>query len=104
MVSEFDRRRQRIVGALDDMQGLPYVRPRGGFYVFPSVGDLGVSGNTFAEFLLDNYFVAVVPGSAFGPSGEGFIRIAYSVPLQELEEASRRLGGACDELRNRRGR
>jgi aminotransferase len=87
---EYNRRRELIVGGLNQL-GLPTVEPRGAFYAFPSVAVTGMDAETFAQKLLDEEKVAVVPGTAFGPGGEGFVRCSYATAYEKLEEALHRL-------------
>lgn len=87
---EFAARRHVLLHGLRTI-GLPCVEPRGAIYAFPSVAHLGYSAQAFSERLLLEERVAVVPGNAFGPSGEGHVRIAYTVSLTVLEEALERL-------------
>jgi aminotransferase len=98
MLAEFDRRRQLIVEGLRAIRPLSFVSPKGGFYVFPSVQHLGMDGDEFASFMLDEYFVALVPGSVFGPRSKHFIRISYSTSYEDLQEALVRLKQACRRL------
>lgn len=88
MVREYDRRRRFLMSALKEMD-LPCVEPKGAFYAFPMVP--AESSEAFAEGLLKKHRVAVVPGSAFGKSGEGHIRISYAVEMETLREAVERL-------------
>ncbi|MCG0277294.1 MAG: aminotransferase class I/II-fold pyridoxal phosphate-dependent enzyme [Thermanaeromonas sp.] len=90
MVEQYDQRRRLVVSRLRDM-GLDCFEPKGAFYVFPSISVTGLSSEEFAERLLKEEKVAVVPGNAFGPSGEGFIRCSYATSLQELMEALNRI-------------
>ncbi len=90
MVGEYNRRRQLIVGGLNTL-GLDCFEPRGAFYAFPSVARSGMDENEFAERLLQEEQVAVVPGSAFGESGQGFARICYATAYEKIEEALNRL-------------
>ncbi len=90
MVEEYDRRRHVIVKGLRDM-GLSCFEPKGAFYVFPSIKITGMTSEEFAEKLLTEEQVAVVPGSAFGAHGEGYIRCCYATSLGEIEEALRRM-------------
>lgn len=90
MVSEYDKRRRLIVNGLEDL-GLPCFQPRGAFYVFPSIKGTGMSSEEFCESLLFEEKVAVVPGSAFGRSGEGFIRCCYAASQNEIEEGLERM-------------
>ena len=91
MVGEYDRRRKLVVNALNAM-GLPCAEPHGAFYAFPKIGGTGMNDETFAERLLHEHQVAVVPGNVFGPSGEGHVRCSYATALPLLEEALERMG------------
>jgi aminotransferase len=86
MVEEYDRRRRMFVDGLNRI-GLPTFEPRGAFYAFPDVSDTGLSSQVFSERLLFEEQVAVVPGDAFGPSGEGHVRACYATSHEQLEEA-----------------
>jgi aminotransferase len=90
MVAEYDRRRQVIVKGFNDI-GLPTVEPRGAFYCFPRVSAVGMSDGAFAEQLLLEERVALVPGSAFGDTGRGHVRACYAAPMDEIEEALARI-------------
>lgn len=90
MVNEYRRRRNFIASALADM-GLDCHRPLGAFYAFPSVSRFGLSSRDFALKLLHEERVAVVPGTAFGECGEGFLRCAYATSLENIKEAMRRI-------------
>lgn len=89
MVAEYDRRRKLVVRELNDM-GLPCAEPHGAFYAFPHVGGTGMNDETFAERLLMEERVAVIPGSAFGEAGAGHVRICYAQRYELLEEAMER--------------
>ena len=91
MVKEYDRRRKVMVKGLRDI-GLSCFEPRGAFYAFPSIKVTGMTSEEFAEKLLVEEKVAVVPGSAFGRCGEGYIRCCYAASLTEIEEALKRMG------------
>jgi aminotransferase len=71
--------------------GLPTFEPQGAFYAFPRVDQLGVSSAEFAERLLMEQHVAVVPGEAFGPSGQGFVRACYATSMDQIEAALDRI-------------
>jgi aminotransferase len=86
MVGEYDRRRRMFVDGLNRI-GLPTVEPQGAFYAFPRIAGTGLTSDAFAERLLFEHRVAVVPGSAFGPSGEGYVRASLATSYQGLEEA-----------------
>ncbi len=90
MVAEYDRRRKLVVGALNAM-GLACVEPKGAFYAFPQIGSTGMNDETFAERLLMEERVAVIPGSAFGEAGAGHVRICYAQRYDLLEEAIDRM-------------
>ena len=90
-VAEFDRRRRLMVKGLNSM-GLTTCEPKGAFYVFPSVRSTGLDDIAFAERLLDEEKVAVIPGSAFGECGRGHVRMCYASPYNLLEEALERIG------------
>ncbi len=90
MVAEYDRRRRVIVDGLR-AAGLPCFEPRGAFYAFPDIRSTGLTSEEFSEKLLFEEKVAVVPGSAFGQCGEGFVRCAYAASLEDIEEALRRI-------------
>ncbi|MBI2975794.1 MAG: aminotransferase class I/II-fold pyridoxal phosphate-dependent enzyme [Chloroflexi bacterium] len=90
MVGEYDRRRRLIVGGLNTL-GLDCFEPRGAFYAFPSIARSGMDDNEFAERLLQEEEVAAVPGSAFGSSGSGFVRMSYATAYEKIEEALNRL-------------
>ncbi len=90
MVKEYDSRRRFIVKKLNEI-GLPCFEPKGAFYAFPSIEATGMSSEEFAERLLMEERVAVVPGSAFGQCGEGFVRCCYATSLANIEEALKRM-------------
>lgn len=86
MVAEYDRRRKLIVSGLNRL-GLDTFEPRGAFYAFPRVRVSGMDDDTFANRLLQEEHVAVVPGSAFGAGGDGFVRCSYATKYEKIEEA-----------------
>jgi aminotransferase len=90
MIAEYDRRRKLIVGGLNEL-GLPTFEPRGAFYAFPQISVTGMDDDTFAQLLLEEEKVAVVPGSAFGSGGEGFVRCSYATAYEKIEEALHRM-------------
>jgi aminotransferase len=91
MVEDYNRRRLVIVKGLNKI-GFPCFEPRGAFYAFPSIKGTDMTSEEFAEKLLIEEKVAVVPGSAFGQGGEGYIRCCYATSLAEIEEALSRMG------------
>ena len=90
MAVQFGMRRGLMVGSLNRM-GLTCADPLGAFYVFPSIRSTGLSSDEFCQRLLEEQKVAVVPGNAFGQSGEGHVRISYSYSVEHLIEALRRI-------------
>ncbi len=90
MTDEYDQRRKLIVKRLNET-GLACFEPKGAFYAFPSVESTGLTSEEFSEGLLKEENVAVVPGSVFGDSGEGFVRCAYAASLEDIEEAMTRI-------------
>jgi aminotransferase len=90
MVASYDDRRRRFVAGLN-AAGLPTYEPKGAFYAFPRITRTGLSSDEFAEKLLFEEKVAVVPGSAFGSAGEGFVRCTYATAQEKLDEAVERI-------------
>ena len=90
MRESYNQRRRYVVNELNDM-GLRCFEPFGAFYVFPSIRHLNMTSDEFATRLLETEKLAVVPGTAFGTCGEGFIRISYAYSLEELKEALNRI-------------
>ena len=90
MVEDYNRRRLVMVRGLCDI-GLSCFEPRGAFYAFPSIKSTGMSSEEFAEKLLVEEKVAVVPGNAFGKCGEGYIRCCYATSLEDIKEALDRI-------------
>lgn len=97
MRAEYNRRRLFLLDAFRKM-GLSCFEPFGAFYVFPRIREFGVSSDDFATWLLKDEKLAVVPGTAFGASGEGFIRISYAYSLENLKKAIERLGNFVTKL------
>jgi aminotransferase len=90
MRDEYNRRRKLIVAGLNQL-GLPTFEPHGAFYAFPNVAITGMDVETFAQKLLSEERVAVVPGSSFGAGGEGYVRCSYATAYEKIEEALRRM-------------
>ena len=100
MRKEYDGRRRLMVKRLNDI-GLSCFEPKGAFYAFPSIEVTGMSSEEFAEKLLVEEKVAVVPGSVFGQCGEGFLRCCYATSLSNIEEALSRMGSFVRKNRRR---
>jgi aminotransferase len=100
MVAEYNRRRRFFVKGLNDI-GLPCALPEGAFYAFPDVRPTGLTSEEFAEQLLREERVAVVPGTAFGRSGEGHVRCSYATSTEQLREALARMARFVSRLESR---
>jgi len=99
MVEDYNYRRKLIVNNMRQI-GLECFEPRGAFYCFPSIRNTGLSSEEFCERLLFEEQVAVVPGNAFGNSGEGYIRCCYAASLSNIEEAVERMGRLVNRHKN----
>lgn len=102
MVREFDRRRQMVYKRLNEMGGFNCALPKGAFYVFPNIKNLGMPSEQFVEYLVKQARVLTVPGSSFGRYGEGYIRISYAAAYEQLEEAMDRVEKAVKKLQKER--
>lgn len=100
MRRQYDLRRQYCVRKLNEI-GLKTFEPKGAFYVFPDVSILGLSSSEFCEALLKEKHVAIVPGNAFGDSGEGFARISYAYSIDHLREAMKRIAEFVQEHKDK---
>ena len=90
MKAEYQRRRNFIHASFVEM-GVPCPKPTGAFYAFPKIADCGMASKAFAYALLDEEKVAVVPGTAFGPCGEGYVRCSYATSMDQIKEAMVRI-------------
>ena len=99
MVKEYQRRRDYAVSAINAIDGLSCKTPGGAFYIFVNIKALGKTSAEMADYLLDHAKIAAVPGSAFGPEGEGYIRLSYACSYERIVEAMERLKKAVAELR-----
>jgi aminotransferase len=91
MVREYDSRRRLLVKGLNEVEGVSCITPKGAFYAFPNVKETGLTSEAFAQRMLDEAKVAMVPGSTFGESGEGYVRCSYSVSRETIQEALERM-------------
>ena len=98
MRQAYDRRRKYLMRRFSDMD-IPCFEPKGAFYIFPNIQEFGMTSEEFALELLQRKKVAVVPGSAFGCCGEGFLRISYAYSLDDLRVAFDRIEEFIRELR-----
>lgn len=99
MCEEYDARRKIIVNGFSEL-GLECREPKGAFYAFPSIQSTGLSSEEFCEKLLFSKKVALVPGTAFGKSGEGFVRASYCYSVNHIKEALKRIGEFLEELKS----
>lgn len=103
MREEYDRRRRYLVENLNRI-GLSCFEPKGAFYVFPDIRSSGLSSDEFCERFLREQRVAVIPGSAFGPGGEGFVRACYAASMKDIAEAVRRMEIFLHSLKQEQGK
>ncbi len=99
MIEEYDTRRKLMVKGFNDI-GLECREPEGAFYAFPSIKSTGLTGAEFCERLLESQKVAIVPGTAFGESGEGYVRASYCYSTDHIRTAIDRIGKFMDELKS----
>ena len=98
MRREYELRRNFVVTSFNEI-GLECIKPKGSFYVFPKITSTGLTSSEFSLRLLKEKNVAVVPGTAFGPSGEGFVRACYATSLDQIKVAMTRIADFCDSVR-----
>lgn len=98
MIEEYDMRRRLVVKGFNDM-GLTCFEPEGAFYVFPCIKSTGMTSSEFCEKLIYSKKVAVVPGSAFGASGEGYVRVSYAYSVQHITTALARIREFIEEMK-----
>ncbi len=103
MREEYDRRRRYLVENLNRV-GLQCFEPKGAFYVFPDIRSTGLTSEEFCERFLLEEKVAVIPGAAFGPGGEGFVRACYAASMKDIAEAVARMDNFLTNLRRKQGR
>lgn len=99
MLSEYQRRRDYVVKALNAIDGISCNNPEGAFYIFVNIKKLGKTSMEMAEYLLDTAKVAMVPGSAFGTGGEGYLRLSYSCSYPDLVEGCARIKEAVEAIK-----
>ncbi len=91
MVAEFQRRREVMVSGLNAIPGFRCRKPQGAFYAFPNIRETGMSSAELADFLLEKAGIALLPGSAFGQYGEGYLRLSYATSIEKITEGLRRI-------------
>ena len=99
MVTEFRTRRDAIVDGLNAIEGVNCIKPLGAFYVFPNVSQLPLSCQDLSDYLLEDAGVAVLPGTAFGKYGDGYLRLSYANSLENIQEALARMDSAISRIR-----
>jgi len=99
MVKEYDARRKLLVKGLNELPGISCIMPKGAFYTFPNIKGTGMGSEDFAERLLKEGGVAVVPGNTFGEAGEGYVRCAYCVSRESISEALERMDRFMQSLK-----
>ncbi len=102
MHNEYDRRRRLIVKGFNDL-GLTCREPKGAFYAFPCIKSTGMTSDEFCEKLLQSKKVALVPGTAFGKGGEGFVRASYCYSPEHIIKALERIGEFLKERNEQNG-
>jgi aspartate/methionine/tyrosine aminotransferase len=91
MVGEFRKRRDVFVDGLNSIPGIRCLKPHGAFYLFPNISGLGRSSREIADRMLDEAGVALLPGTAFGAHGEGYLRLSFANSLSNIEMALERI-------------
>ncbi len=99
MMAEYRERRDMLIAGLNNIPGISCHTPGGAFYAFPNISSFGMSSEDFANHMLENAGIAILPGSCFGQQGEGFVRIVYASSREKIQEALSRLENACMKLR-----
>mgnify|MGYP003835692773 CR=1 FL=1 len=98
LVAEYQLRRDRLVQGLNAIEGVTCRKPEGAFYVFPNVKSFGIPCEELADRLLNEAHVALLPGTAFGSFGEGYLRMSYATTMENIEEALNRIGRFFSKL------
>jgi aspartate/methionine/tyrosine aminotransferase len=98
MIGEYRERRNMLVDGLNRIPGIKCLRPGGAFYVFPNITQTGLTSEEFAEAVLEKGGVALLPGTSFGPSGKGYVRLCYATSRENIREGLRRIEAALESL------
>mgnify|MGYP000401644473 CR=1 FL=1 len=104
MVKEYQRRRDYAVKAINDIDGIRCLCPKGAFYIFINCKELGKSSAELSQYFLEEAKIALVPGDVFGPGGEGFVRCCYAASMKDLAEALTRMDNFLTNLRKKQAR
>ncbi len=100
MLKEFERRGKLVYESLKDVKGLKLLEPKGAFYVFINIEELGMDESKFCDYILEEAGVAIVPGDSFGKYGKGFVRLCYACSYEQIQEAMDRIKKAVQKLTN----
>ena len=98
MMAEFTKRRGAIVSGLNSIPGITCLYPKGAFYAFPNIKQLGMTSDEVADMLLSKAGVACLPGTSFGPYGEGYLRFSYACSVDTINQAIGKIKTAVEEL------
>jgi aspartate/methionine/tyrosine aminotransferase len=98
MVAEFKKRRDVFADGLNSIRGIQCLKPLGAFYLFPNISSIGLPSDVFANRLLNEAGVAVLPGTAFGEYGEGYLRMSFANSLANIEAALERIAAFAGRL------
>jgi len=98
MMTAYSRRRDLLVEGINSIPGITCTSPKGAFYAFADITSFGITSSEFATRVLEEHGVALLPGSDFGPNGEGFVRLSFASSENRLEEAIRRLRDFCGSI------
>lgn len=96
IVDEFKKRRDLVYKSLNNIEGIKLVKPKGAFYAFFNIEDLGINDKDFCDYILEKSGVVLVPGSSFGKYGKGFVRMSYTCSYEKVEEALNRIKKAVE--------
>jgi aspartate/methionine/tyrosine aminotransferase len=102
MVAKYDRRRLIVHEGLNAIEGIRCLKPESTFYAFPNISSFGLSSWDFAQYLVREHHVAVVPGSIFGKAGEGYVRLSFAASTEKLQEGLARIRQGAEALARRK--
>ena len=98
MVEEFRRRREVVVDGLNAIPGITCIKPKGAFYAFPNIKQVGMGSQKLENYLLNEAGVALLSGTAFGKYGDGYLRISYANSIENIQEGLRRIKEALQKI------
>ena len=100
MVKTYDKRRRIVYEGLNAIDGIKCLKPESTFYAFPNISSFGLSSWEFAEYLVKEHKVAMVPGSIFGKAGEGYVRLSFAASIEQLKEGIARIRRGIEALKS----